>query len=246
MKTWPFLILLVLSEPLFAVDINTASAPELARELSGIGPVKAQRIIEYREKIGGFRSVEQLIEVKGIGPKTLDHNRDKIEISAAPRPNTRGDSLSLKVPQPGTPRPPSRGGSLPKGERGSNKSATDVSLDLSPSIEKPPSLRHNLLWDALIIVPLFIVCLFIFVAAWFKSARKDEPVLREHMVSTAFVCSGCGKVSGFQNVCYEGHLGDQYVDGNLPPGWSCIPNWLGKPCDYCFDCSQKVHPDNVG
>lgn len=52
------------------VDINTASATEL-EELSGVGPVTAEAIIEWRTSNGGFQSVDQLLEVDGIGEKTL-------------------------------------------------------------------------------------------------------------------------------------------------------------------------------
>jgi competence protein ComEA len=48
--------------------------------LSGIGPNKAQKIIEYREKFGPFVSVEQLKEVSGIGQATLDKNAGKITL----------------------------------------------------------------------------------------------------------------------------------------------------------------------
>lgn len=196
------LIILVLSSPLFAVDINIANAEELARELSGVGAVKAQYIVEYRKKIGGFVSIEQLMEVKGIGAKTLERNRNRIEISA----------LSHTPP---------------------------LLIDISPKIEKPSQPVHFFLWDALIIIPLLLGCLLIFAAAWFKSASKDQSVPRKHLVSTTFICSGCGNRSEFKNVRYEGHFSEQYVDDRLPSGWSCIRNWLGKPCDYCSDCSQK-------
>ncbi len=52
-----------------AVDINNASYEKL-RELPGIGGVYAQRIINYRQKKGGFKKPEELINIKGIGKKT--------------------------------------------------------------------------------------------------------------------------------------------------------------------------------
>jgi len=61
----------------FPIDLNTANQKEL-EALDGIGPSKACCIIEYRKKIGRFSSVEQLTNVKGIGPKTLEKNRSKI------------------------------------------------------------------------------------------------------------------------------------------------------------------------
>ncbi|OCG40061.1 ComEA family DNA-binding protein [Gilliamella sp. Bif1-4] len=60
------------------VNINTATAEELSKVLTGIGASKAQKIIEYREKFGPFVSVEQLKEVSGIGQATLDKNAGKI------------------------------------------------------------------------------------------------------------------------------------------------------------------------
>lgn len=60
------------------ININTATAEELTA-LPGIGPVKAQSIVEYRAQIGGFTSVDQLTDVKGIGVKTRDSIKDLIE-----------------------------------------------------------------------------------------------------------------------------------------------------------------------
>lgn len=51
------------------VNINTASGSEL-EAIPGIGPVYAERIIEYRQKSGGFKSKEEIMEIKGIGEKT--------------------------------------------------------------------------------------------------------------------------------------------------------------------------------
>lgn len=62
------------------VDINQATAEQIATALSGVGPAKAAAIVQYRETNGLFVSVEQLTDVKGIGPATLGKNRDLIQI----------------------------------------------------------------------------------------------------------------------------------------------------------------------
>ena len=56
------------------ININTATIAELTR-LSGIGEVKAQAIVDYREQNGQFKSVDELINVPGIGEKTLEKIR---------------------------------------------------------------------------------------------------------------------------------------------------------------------------
>ncbi|MGY2438968.1 ComEA family DNA-binding protein [Pseudomonas sp. SDO52101_S400] len=63
------------------VDLNAADALTLQRELSGVGEAKAKAIVAYRETNGPFASVEELLEVKGIGKAILDRNRDKLEIN---------------------------------------------------------------------------------------------------------------------------------------------------------------------
>lgn len=63
-----------------AVNINTASVEELQKSMKGIGKVKAQAIVDYRTAHGPFTTVDQLLEVKGIGKGTLDKNRDRVSL----------------------------------------------------------------------------------------------------------------------------------------------------------------------
>ena len=60
------------------VDINAASAQEIAEGLVGIGVKKAQAIVAYRDQVGQILTIEELLVVKGIGEKTLARNRDRI------------------------------------------------------------------------------------------------------------------------------------------------------------------------
>lgn len=61
------------------INLNAATLEELTK-LERIGPVYAQRIIDYREKYGPFEKIEDLIKVKGIGQKTFDANKDIITV----------------------------------------------------------------------------------------------------------------------------------------------------------------------
>jgi len=63
------------------VNINTADAETLALALDGVGMTRAMDIIAYREQNGDFETVEQLQEVSGIGPATLERNRERILLS---------------------------------------------------------------------------------------------------------------------------------------------------------------------
>lgn len=63
-----------------AVNINTADAETLAQALTGIGARKAQAIVAWRDANGGFDSLEQLTEVKGIGQATVEKNRHKLSL----------------------------------------------------------------------------------------------------------------------------------------------------------------------
>lgn len=61
------------------IDLNTATSEEL-QTVKGIGPVTAERILAHRETIGRFTSVDQLLDVKGIGAKTLAKIRDEVTV----------------------------------------------------------------------------------------------------------------------------------------------------------------------
>jgi competence protein ComEA len=63
------------------INLNAADVATLKRELNGIGEVKAKAIVEYREANGPFASVDELLEVKGIGQATLEKNRDKLSVN---------------------------------------------------------------------------------------------------------------------------------------------------------------------
>lgn len=64
------------------VDINSADAVTIAKEINGIGPSKAQAIVAYRDQHGPFQSVDDLALVRGIGVKTVVKNRDKLSVGS--------------------------------------------------------------------------------------------------------------------------------------------------------------------
>jgi competence protein ComEA len=96
MKLLPSLLLqlllaLLLPRPAHAqVDINHADAKTLAESLSGIGLVKAEAIVAYRDSHGPFLHVEDLAAVKGIGARTIEANREAIVIVTGNPPAGHG------------------------------------------------------------------------------------------------------------------------------------------------------------
>lgn len=64
------------------VNINEADADTLASELKGVGPARAQAIVDYREQNGPFSSPYDLTAIKGIGERTVQQNLDNIVIES--------------------------------------------------------------------------------------------------------------------------------------------------------------------
>lgn len=88
---------LALALPAFAsepVDINTADAKTLAEGLNGIGMSKAEAIVAYRSENGPFASADELGNVKGIGEKTIERNRDVIVLGSS-----KAKVASVKTPK---------------------------------------------------------------------------------------------------------------------------------------------------
>jgi competence protein ComEA len=79
MKFLAFLLLFV--SFLFAkVDINTASAVDL-QKIKGVGSAKAKAIVEYRQKNGSFKNIDELKKVKGIGDKNFEAIKGDLEVA---------------------------------------------------------------------------------------------------------------------------------------------------------------------
>ena len=60
------------------VNINTDTAEALAEAINGVGPKLAEAIVDYRDQNGPFGSVEELTNVKGVGVKLIDKNRENL------------------------------------------------------------------------------------------------------------------------------------------------------------------------
>lgn len=90
MRLSPVCLMCLAALPLVAlagpVNINTADAATLDRELKGIGPARAAAIVAYRKAHGPFRSIDELMLVEGIGQKVIDDNREQLRVNAGARP----------------------------------------------------------------------------------------------------------------------------------------------------------------
>ena len=61
------------------IHLNSASSEQL-QQLSGIGEKKAEAILQYRQQHGKFKNIEELQNIKGIGPKLLQKNKDRLAL----------------------------------------------------------------------------------------------------------------------------------------------------------------------
>ncbi len=81
--------LILTSAALAAVNLNTATKEELDA-VNGIGPVKAQAILDHRKKNGPFKSVDDLQNVKGFGDKSVDKVRSELTVGSS-KPEAKTD-----------------------------------------------------------------------------------------------------------------------------------------------------------
>jgi competence protein ComEA len=85
------------------VNVNSADAATLAKELDGIGPSKAQAIVDYRQKNGPFRAAEDLLKVDGIGERVLEQNRANLRFDKAGQAATAGKAPATAKKPPARP-----------------------------------------------------------------------------------------------------------------------------------------------
>jgi competence protein ComEA len=76
-----FLALPVIGFSAESININTADKESLMSVIKGVGDKKAEAIIQYRKENGGFKSVDELVNVRGIGQAIVDKHRDNLTTS---------------------------------------------------------------------------------------------------------------------------------------------------------------------
>jgi competence protein ComEA len=109
-----------------AVNVNTASKEEL-ESLNGIGPVKAQAIIDYRKKHGSFKSLEDIKKVDGVGDATFEKIRADISLSG---------TTKIEAPAKAEPKKEEKKAEAKKEEKKAEKKADDKKAEDKKAEEK--------------------------------------------------------------------------------------------------------------
>jgi len=90
--------------PVHPIDINSASSAQL-QEVPGIGPATAEKILQMRKSYGAFKSVDDLMAVRGIGPKRLEKMRKYLVAGHAAPQRRSGASASARARASGAAKP---------------------------------------------------------------------------------------------------------------------------------------------
>jgi comEA protein len=97
--------------PAHPINLNTAGATEL-QQVPGIGPSTAQKILDTRKAYGAFKSVDDLLSIKGIGPKKLEKMRKYLTVG---KPPSKKQSNSPQTAAAPTKPPPTKSSSKQSG-----------------------------------------------------------------------------------------------------------------------------------
>jgi comEA protein len=87
------------------VNINTASSDEL-QTVPGIGPVTAEKILHMRKSYGAFKSVDDLLAIRGLGPKRLDKMRRYLTVGKASPSKNKSSPPAAADAKPSAKQPP--------------------------------------------------------------------------------------------------------------------------------------------